>query len=35
LVRDVIEAIENMDIPSKHKKMIYEDNVKSLLRLPV
>jgi aminocarboxymuconate-semialdehyde decarboxylase len=35
LVRDIIEAIENMDIPSKHKKMIYEDNVKSLLRLPV
>ena len=35
LVRDIIAAIEEMEIPEVHQKMIFEGNVKSLLRLPL
>lgn len=35
LVRQIIEAIEQMDIPDSDKKKIFEDNAKSLLRLPI
>jgi predicted TIM-barrel fold metal-dependent hydrolase len=33
--REVIESIDGMDINDEEKKMIYEDNARSLLRLPV
>jgi len=32
--RETIRAIEQMDIIDSEKKKIYEDNVRSLLRLP-
>lgn len=35
LVRDIIEAIEQMEIPEEDKKKIFEGNAKQLLRLPV
>jgi predicted TIM-barrel fold metal-dependent hydrolase len=33
--RQTIEAIRGMDIPDGEKKMIFEDNAKKLLRLPI
>ena len=33
--RDTILSIERMDIPDSEKKMIFEDNARRLLRLPV
>jgi predicted TIM-barrel fold metal-dependent hydrolase len=33
--RDTIESIDQMDISDAEKKMIFEDNARSLLRLPV
>lgn len=35
LVRQIIESIEQMDIPDSDKKKIFEGNARSLLRLPV
>jgi predicted TIM-barrel fold metal-dependent hydrolase len=35
LVRQIIEAVEGMDIPESDKKKIFEDNARKLLRLPV
>ena len=35
LVRDIIKAIEQMDIPQADKKKIFEGNARDLLRLPV
>ena len=34
-VRQTIESIEHMEIPDFEKKMIFEDNARKLLRLPV
>lgn len=34
-VRETIRSIEEMDIPQEEKKKIFEDNAKSLLRLPI
>jgi hypothetical protein len=34
-VREVIESIDGMDISAGEKKMIYEDNARKLLRLPI
>ena len=33
--RQTIEAVEQMDIQGSEKKMIFEDNIVRLLRLPV
>ena len=35
ITRQIIEAIEQMDIPDADKKKIFEDNARQLLRLPV
>jgi aminocarboxymuconate-semialdehyde decarboxylase len=35
LVRQIIESIEQMDIPDSDKKKIFEGNARSLLRLPI
>lgn len=35
LIRQTIDAIEEMDIPGTDKKKIFEDNARQLLRLPV
>ena len=34
-VRETIHAVEGMDIPNSEKKMIFEDNARELMRLPV
>ena len=34
-LRQTIESIERMEIPDFEKKMIFEDNARKLLRLPV
>jgi predicted TIM-barrel fold metal-dependent hydrolase len=35
LVRETIRSIEEMDIPDSEKRMIFEENARDLLRLPV
>jgi len=35
LVRETIRSVEEMDIPDSEKKMIFEENARDLLRLPV
>ena len=35
LVREGIEGMKSMEIPAVHKKMIFEDNARNLMRLPV
>jgi predicted TIM-barrel fold metal-dependent hydrolase len=34
-VRQAVEAVEQMDVPDVAKKMIFEDNARQLLRLPI
>lgn len=34
-VREVIESIDGMEISAAEKKLIYEDNARKLLRLPI
>jgi predicted TIM-barrel fold metal-dependent hydrolase len=34
-VREVIDSIEGMDISDAEKKLIFEDNARRLLRLPI
>lgn len=35
LVRETIEGIEQMEIPAAHKRMIFEENARKLMRLPI
>jgi predicted TIM-barrel fold metal-dependent hydrolase len=35
LVRDIISSIENMGISDAHKRQIFEENARKLLRLPI
>jgi predicted TIM-barrel fold metal-dependent hydrolase len=35
LVRETIGGIEQMDIPSSHKDMIFSNNARKLFRLPI
>ena len=34
-IRQTIQAIEQMDISDEHKKKIFEDNARKLMRLPI
>ncbi|MFC1902747.1 amidohydrolase family protein [Chloroflexota bacterium] len=35
MIRETLQSVELMDIPSSEKQMIYEDNARKLLRLPI
>ena len=34
-IREAVRSVEEMTIPDSEKKMIFEDNARQLLRLPV